>query len=143
MPTFPALPPLGERLFDDPRWAYRAGGGFGVGVAHLRVWAAGDHTDATVAVVRDLAQGVSITNAIEHIAAAVRHRYRAGRLILLEHWPADHPHGGGEHLDQALVAEGGVTWRELWPTPPADAPDHTHVLAWIAAHGTTVLDRQR
>jgi hypothetical protein len=138
--TFPALPPLGELLVDEPRWVYPARW-FGDGVARLRVWATSDHTEARVAVVGDLAEGVSITNAIEHIAAALHRRYPAARVILLEHWSAGHPYGDGEHIDQALVAEGGVRWRQLWPIPPADAPDSADVLAWTAAHGTAVLDR--
>ena len=140
MLTFPALPPLGELLVDEPRWVYPARG-FGDGVARLRVWATSEDTAARVAVVGDLAEGVSITNAIEHIAAALHRRYPAARVILLEHWSAEHPYGDGEHIDQALVAEAGVQWRQLWPTPPADAPDRTEVLAWTYAYRAAVLDR--
>lgn len=136
---YPPLPTLGELLVDEPRWRYPTTGiGGGMGEARLRVWQTADHEHHLVAVVTELGVGLSITNGIEHIWAALTLLFPGRPLILLEHWPADQSGESGDHIDQADIVAGAPVWRRVWPTP-SDNPDHLTNRAWIAHNGHVVL----
>lgn len=132
-------PALGSLLVDDPQWRYPARDcAGGSGVARLRVWAAARPHAGHVVVVTELGIGVSVTNAIADIAAAVSAQF-TGPIYLVEHWPAAQGACGEEHLDLAAVHGRNPEWVRLWPTAAAH-PHHAAANAWMADHGPTVLD---
>ena len=101
-PPFLPLPPISDAqtalVRDDPAWPYRSACAAGGGIAHLRVWQAGD--DGYVAIVTETGLGASTTNSAAEIWAELTIRF-PGRLVLLEHWPA----GDGDDHDR--LAEPG------------------------------------
>jgi hypothetical protein len=134
-----ALPIIGEPLADEARWRYPAPGfAGGHGYARLRVWAArGARGDGVLAVVTELGQGVSITNAIADIWQALKMAYQED-LWLIEHWPASQAPESGEHLDAVIVDRQQPLWARVWPASPSH-PSHSQLAAWMAVNGAQVL----
>lgn len=131
----PQLLPIGMLVRDQMRWNYAISSvGGGLGTAALRVWMSppGGH----VAVVTELGTGLSITNGAEHIHAALNDEYPG--LILFEHYPATPPLDHlDEHIDQVVMTKGKVSWRAVWPVPPAN-PNFMANQRWIRLYGTTI-----
>jgi hypothetical protein len=132
------LPPLGERIVDDPSWRYPAGTPAREGVAHLRVWLTPGTPRGHLAVVTDTGITASVTDSIEHIWAMLAGLY--GRsLVLLEHHPVAQDAGSEEHLDLVRAGPGGRPhWTRVWPTPE-DHPRHDELDAWMAAFGHQII----
>lgn len=135
---FPPLPPLTDAhtalVCDEPVWPYRSACAADGGIAHLRVWWAGEF--GHVAVVTETGLGASTTNSAEEIWNALTTRF-PGPLVLLEHWPAG---DGADHdrLDQVAMEGRRPAWRRIWPTLPTN-PDHHLCQAWMQAYGHGLL----
>jgi hypothetical protein len=134
-PPVPDLTPAGDLLVDDPMWCYPSGTLARGGYAHLRVWPA---KQSHVASVTDLRMGSSVTNAAEHIHAALVAQL-GEPLVMLEHYrPADNMDDDGHTLDHVTVVDGEPAWRKVWPVGPDD-PDHDATAAWMRTHGFRIL----
>lgn len=130
---FPRLPEPGRRVLDLPRWHYPAWPGSPGGNGHLRVW---ETTSGHLAIVTDLDDGVSVTNAAEYIHRELTADY-PGELVLIEHYPAG-GHRRCPSWDQVTVTRGGQPeWRAIWPVPPVN-PRYARCLQWVTAHGRTL-----
>lgn len=132
--VFPELPVPAELVVDEPFWRFQPPQFTPGGVAHLRVWTTRSGGGEWLALVTELGLGPSITNSIEHIWRVLAGQYPAGRLVLLEHWPAAESLGE-EYLDQVVVGEGEPQWRRVWPTPPNN-PRHQAFNAWMTTFGS-------
>lgn len=127
----PWLPALEALVHSDPRWAYRGSDG-APGTAFLRVWRAGV---GHLAVVTELGDGRSVTNASREIRSALAGLY-GEPLALAEHWPASQAPESGEHVDLVLPPgwPGGQGWAALWPVG-RDNPRYEANRAWWEAYG--------
>lgn len=132
--VFPDLPVPADLVVDEPFWRFQPPQFLPGGVAHLRVWTTRAGGDERLAVVTELGLGPSITNSIEHIWRVLADEYPAGRLVLLEHWPASESLGE-EYLDQVLVGEGEPQWRRVWPTPSNNLK-HQAFNVWMTTFGS-------
>lgn len=96
---------------DDPAWTYLAP--TGLCQRRLRVWHLteahpGDRRGPRhlVAVITEAGPGMTITNAAEMVAKALRDAYPDDHIETYEHWPADTGADPTEHYDLVEVTPG-------------------------------------
>ncbi|OXM54465.1 hypothetical protein [Amycolatopsis alba] len=115
MTAFPPLPAPGDLVPSEPVWSYPATARSG-GYAHLRLFTVpgGGH----LALVTDPGLGTSVTNAAEHIHAALTSQY-GEPLWMIEHYPAARTMpDDGETLDLVDLVGREPVWRQIWPPLP-------------------------
>jgi hypothetical protein len=132
---FPPLPVPEELLINDSSWCYPSAI-TAAGSAQLRLWSCAD--GGFLALITETGQGTSITNSIEHIWTSLAAQF-GPRLVLVEHWPAEHDGDHEEHLDQVVISTSGLpSWQRIWPTSPA-SPEHDAFQNWMSAYGRRLL----
>jgi hypothetical protein len=135
------LPPLGERVADEPFWRYPAGLAR-EGVARSRVWMTAAVPAGYLAAVTETGGVASVTESAGRIWGELATRYGPS-LVLLEHNPAPEFGQGAETLDLVRIgADGSPHWTRVWPTTE-DNPRHAGLELWMATDGHRIVSSRR
>jgi hypothetical protein len=131
----PWLPEFGDLVADAPRWEYQPPY-LPAGACRLRVWEAAGQP-GHFAVVTELGEGSSVTNAMDFIWKRVAAAY-PGQLGIAEYWPEGE--NGSLHVD--LVVDpltGPLEWVRAYPAPSQGNPLRSLVVSWWAVTGNDIL----